>query len=96
MKKAQIPAGMCALAGQIQKIKDQQKRLGLFCEDRELLSCPPCDIEEEVTFEGFLIVVKRSKPNRDIGLRFAAIDEKKGVYQCPGCGKEIVVPESEI
>jgi hypothetical protein len=38
MKKAQIPAGMCALAGQIQKIKDQQKRLGLFCKDRELLS----------------------------------------------------------
>jgi len=26
MKKAQIPAGMHALAGQIQKIKDQQKR----------------------------------------------------------------------
>jgi hypothetical protein len=45
MKKAQIPAGMCALAGQIQKIKDQQKRLGLFCEDRELLSCPPCGKE---------------------------------------------------
>lgn len=28
MKKTQIPAGIHALAGQIQKIKDQQKRLG--------------------------------------------------------------------
>ena len=94
MKKTQIPAGMRALAGQIQKIKEQQKRLGLFCEDRELLSCPRCDIEEDVTSEGILIVVKRSKPDRDIGLRFAAIDEEKGLYKCPGCGKEIVVPES--
>ena len=85
---------MRALAGQIQKIKEQQKRLGLFCEDRELLSCPRCDIEEDVTSEGILIVVKRSKPDRDIGLRFAAIDEEKGLYKCPGCGKEIVVPES--
>jgi hypothetical protein len=82
MKKTQIPAGIHALAGQIQKIKDQQKRLGLFCEDRELLSCPRCDIEE-VTFEGFLIVVKRSKPGRDIGSRFAIVDEEKGLYQCP-------------
>ncbi len=96
MRKAQIPAGMHALAKQIRKIKDQQRRLGLFCDDRELLSCPCCDIEEDVTFEGFLIVVKRSKPGLDIGLRFAAIDEEKGLYQCPGCGKEIVVPESEI
>jgi hypothetical protein len=96
MKKTQIPAGMRALVGQIQKIKEQQKRLGLFCEDRDLLSCPRCDIEEDVTFEGFLIVLKRSKPDRDIGIRFAAIDEVKGLYKCPGCGKEIVVPASAI
>jgi hypothetical protein len=96
MKKVQISAGMRALAGQIRKVKDEQTRLGLFCNDRELLSCLRCDIEEDVTFEGFLIVVKRSKPGRDIGLRFTAVDEEKGLYQCPGCGTEIVVPESEI
>jgi len=94
MKKAQIPTGMHALAGQIQKIRDQQKRLGLFCEDRELLSCPRCDIEEDVTFEGFLIGVKRLKPGLDIGLRFSVVDEEQGIYQCPGCGKEVAVAAS--
>ena len=38
MKKVQISAGMRALADQIKKVKDEHKRLGLFCHDRELLS----------------------------------------------------------
>lgn len=95
-KRMEISPGFRALAKQIQKIKDQHKRLGLFCHGRELLSCPRCDIEEDVTFEGFLIVVQRLKPDRDIGLRFAVVDEERGIYQCPGCGEQIVVPESEI
>jgi uncharacterized protein (UPF0212 family) len=95
MKKVQISVGMRALAGQIKKVKDEQNRLGLFCHDRGLLSCPRCGIEEDVTFEGFLIVVNRSNPDRDIGLRFAAVDEEKGLYQCPECGQEVSVPDWE-
>ena len=83
-----------ALAGQIRKIKDQYRRLGLFCEDRELLSCPHCFLEEDVTFEGMLIVTNHTNRDADTGLRFSAVDEEKGLYRCPGCGKEVAVPDS--
>ncbi|MBI5056154.1 MAG: hypothetical protein HZB61_06030 [Nitrospirae bacterium] len=85
-----------ALTRQIQAIKKQQRQMGLFCEDRELLSCPRCDIEEDVTFEGFLIVSNRATPGVDTGMRFSAVDERKGRYRCPGCGEEVAVPEAEI
>ncbi len=85
-----------ALAKQIQKIKEQQRQMGLFCEDRELLSCHSCNLEEDVTFESFLIVADRSNPSIDTGLRFSAVDEGKGLYRCPKCGDEVRVPESEV
>ncbi|MBI5099018.1 MAG: hypothetical protein HZB30_07230 [Nitrospirae bacterium] len=85
-----------ALARKIEKIKEQQRQMGLFCDDRELLTCHSCDIEEDVTYEGFLIVVNCSNPGVDIGLRFSAVDKGKGRYRCPKCGEEVKVPELEM
>ncbi|MEW6669416.1 MAG: hypothetical protein AB1512_29745 [Thermodesulfobacteriota bacterium] len=85
-----------ALAEKIVRLKEEQRRLGLFCEDRELLSCPCCEIEEDVTFDGFLIVTNLSNPGVDTGLRFSALDEGKGLYRCPGCGKEVVAPKPDF
>ena len=96
MKKVQISAGMRALADQIKKVKDEHKRLGLFCHDRELLSCPTCEIEEDVTFDGFLIVAHCASPGIDTELKFSAVDEEQGLYRCPICGRDVLVPESEI
>ena len=83
-----------ALAKEIEQIKEQQRRLGLFCHDRELLSCSRCGLEEDVTGEGFLTVAKIPSTGVDIGLRFSEVDEEKGLYWCPGCGNEVTVPDS--
>lgn len=92
-KRMEISSGFRVIAKQIQKIKEQHKRLGLFCHDRELLSCSCCGLEEDVTCEGFLIVANPENPGVDTGLRFSVVDEEKGLYQCSGCGSEIVVPD---
>ena len=96
MKKTKIPPDIRALVKRIEQIKEQQRRLGLFCDDRELLSCLRCGFEEDVTFEGFLIVTKLTSPGVDTGLRFSAVDEERGIYQCPGCGEEVTVSDSGV
>jgi hypothetical protein len=94
MKNTKILPKIHALAKKIEQIKGQQRRLGFFCHDRELLSCSRCGLEEDVACEGLLIVINRTNRDADTGLRFAAVDEEKGLYRCPGCGKDVRVPES--
>jgi hypothetical protein len=96
MKNTKILPKIHALAKKIEQMKGQQRRLGLFCHDRELLSCSRCGFEEDVTCEGLLIVAKSTIPGVDIGLRFSAVGEEKGLYRCPGCGKEVAVPDSDF
>jgi len=91
----QLPSKIGTLAKRIRQIQEQQRQLGLFCEDRELLSCPRCNLEEDVTFDGFLIVTNLTNPGVDTGLRFSVVDVERGCYRCPVCGKDVVVPESE-
>jgi hypothetical protein len=93
MKNTKILPKIRALAREIGQIKEQQRRQGLFCHDRELLSCSRCGLEEDVTGEGFLIVAKIPSTGVDIGLRFSEVDEEKGLYRCQGCGKEVTVPD---
>jgi hypothetical protein len=71
MKNTKILPKIHVLANKIEQIKEQQRRLGLFCHDRELLSCSRCGLEEDITFEGFLIVSNLSGPSIDTGLRFS-------------------------
>jgi hypothetical protein len=65
MKNTKILPKIRALAKEIEQVKKQQRRLGLFCHDRELLSCSRCGLEEDVTFESFLIVTKHTDRNAD-------------------------------
>ncbi len=94
MKNAKTYQKIRALAKEIEQIKEQQRRLGLFCHDRELLSCSRCGLEEDVTCEGLLIVTNHTNRDADTGLKFSAMDEEKGLYRCPGCGKDVTVPEA--
>ena len=95
-KRMKISSGFLALAKELKRIREQQSQLGLFCHDRELLSCPKCEIEEDVTFDGFLIVAHCASPGIDTGLKFSAVDEEQGLYRCPVCGRAVLVPESEL
>jgi len=93
MQNTKILPKIHSLAKKIEKIKEQQRRLGFFCHDRELLSCSRCGLEEDVTCEGFLIITHHTKRDVDTGLRFSAVNEEQGLYRCPGCGKDLRVPE---
>ncbi len=55
MKKTENDAEIHALAKRIVSMKEKGKKLGMFVEDRELLSCPKCGLEEDVASEGLLI-----------------------------------------
>ena len=49
-----------------------------------------------MTFDGFLIVAHCASPGIDTELKFSAVDEEQGLYRCPICGRDVLVPESEI
>ena len=83
-----------ALVRELTKVQERARKLGLFCNDRELLSCSRCGLEEDVTVEAFLIVTNHTNRDADTGIRSSAVDEGKGLYRCPGCGKNVKVPES--
>lgn len=85
-----------AAVRQLIQVQERARQLGLFIGDRELLSCSHCGLEEDVTFAGFLIVTNHTNRYSDTGLRFSAVDEEKGLYRCPGCGKEVAVPEPDF
>ncbi len=95
MKKTKIVPKIRALSEKIEQIKEQQRRLGLFCHDRELLSCPSCGLEEDVTFEGFPIVTNHTNRNVETDRKgyssiqpfthgFAANFKRKQIAPVPG------------
>lgn len=88
MKRTSIPQNIRSIAKRLKRVQDQARKLGLFCEDRELLSCPNCGLTEDVTIEGRLITVHDVEEGTDIGLRFSEPDEN-GVSRCPRCGGKV-------
>src|SRR3989304_2714549 len=78
-----------ALVRELTKVQERARKLGLFCNDRELLSCSRCGLEEDVTVEGFLIVTNHPNRDADTGIRPPAGGEVKDQYRCPGCGKNV-------
>jgi len=95
MKKNDWFHEILGLARQVKELQERAKALGMFVEDRDLLSCPQCGLEEDVTFQGLLIVSKASAPEVDTGLRFSEVDAAKHQFRCPACGANFVAPESE-
>jgi hypothetical protein len=57
---------------------------GKFDHSRELLSCPACQLFEDVNNEGILITAEPVDPEIDTGLRFAKMDNDQ--WECPDCG----------
>lgn len=79
------------LAQMYEKLNELQTHaasLGLFANDRELLVCPSCGLQEDVTIEGMLITHDFESPDAsDSGLRFT--ERQDGHFSCPRCSAKI-------
>ena len=76
------------LAAEIVKLQAQMKAAGLFAEDRDLLECPKCGLQENVTADSLLITCLREFPGEDTGGRFVPLDGRESWWRCPKCGTE--------
>jgi predicted RNA-binding Zn-ribbon protein involved in translation (DUF1610 family) len=74
-------------------LRTRARELGVFTDERELLSCPSCGLVEDVTCDGLLITYRTGDLAEDTGLRFTETSE--GRFTCPACGAEVVPDESE-
>ncbi len=73
-----------ALAAQVVALQAKARALGLFADDRELLTCAKCGLQEDVTFSGYLITSRPDSAGEDTGLRFEELAH--GGFRCPACG----------
>ena len=73
-----------SLAAELTGLKAKAKALGVFTDDRELLTCPRCGLAEDVTCDGLLITCAPSALGKDTGLRFEAVSNNQ--FRCPACG----------
>ncbi len=79
---------LVGLFRQLQQLQAQAKALGIFTDERNLLTCPTCGLFEDVTCDGFLITSRTlSKVPLDTGLRFREI--APDTYSCPFCQAEV-------
>jgi len=72
------------LIGEIKKLQDQAKALGIFVGNRPLCECLDCHLFENVNFSGELFVYYDKNYNDDTGLRFKELEES--AMSCPQCG----------
>ena len=81
-------APLVGLFRQLQQLQVQAKALGIFTDERNLLTCPNCGLFEDVTCDGFLITSRTlSKVPHDTGMRFREI--APDTYCCPSCQSEV-------
>jgi len=81
------------LLRRLQAVQEEARRLGLFPNDRDLLTCPKCGLAEDVLASGQLITnVDPGQP--DTGLRFIEPTSDDGPFVCPACGAEAVAQEA--
>ena len=81
------------LVEQLVEVQKRMKKLGLFIEDRELLTCPKCGLQEDVTFSGMLAVTMPPHQSEDTGLRFKTVKRRANSWRCPACKAEFAAPE---
>jgi hypothetical protein len=74
-------------ARQLLDVQRQARALGIFVDDRELLTCPKCGLTEDVLSDGRLSTFYGS-PGLDTGLRFVEPTSADGRHTCPRCGCE--------
>lgn len=75
------------IAKQLVALQAKARALGVFVDDRELLECPKCGLQEDVTFEGRLITCRPPALGMDTGLRFKEISKNR--FRCPTCGSVV-------
>ncbi len=95
MKKKANDTEIHALARRLVSVKEKAKKLGMFVEDRELLTCPNCCLEEDVACNGLLIVYYPSNAGVDTGLRFHEVNSVTNRFRCPSCSAEFNAPQGE-
>lgn len=76
-----------ALAAELVACQAKARALGLFVDDRELLECPKCGLQEDVTCQGQLITSKTDSVGEDTGLRFEELSADS--FLCPACGATV-------
>ncbi len=76
------------LCRELAKISKAAAKLGIFTNERELLTCPKCDLQEDVAATGMLLVTVPSDRDHDTGLRFKSVKCRAGYWRCPACGSE--------
>lgn len=77
-------ADLVDLCKELHRMKQQAEMLGIFTDDRELLMCPKCGLQEDVQADGRLMTFNKDTQDfSDSGLRFA--DTGKGRFSCPRC-----------
>jgi hypothetical protein len=70
------------LCQQLQRIRQQAEAVGLFIDDRELLRCSGCGLQEDVLSDGRLVTYQvNAEDASDSGLRFAAANCEN--FVCP-------------
>ncbi len=83
-----ISANLAHLCEKLQELQAYASSLGIFTNDRELLTCPACGLQEDVTIEGMLITHNCEYPDAsDSGLRFTEL--RADLFACPNCGVHI-------
>lgn len=79
------------LAAELVALQAKARALGLFANDRELLECPQCGLQEDVMFSGLLITSYPDSAGEDTGLRFKEMSRDR--FRCPACGATVREPE---
>ena len=80
----QIEDGLIDLCKELRRIKSHAEALGIFTNDRELLTCSKCGLQEDVQADGRLTTFdKDSEDFTDSGLRF--VETGNGQFSCPRC-----------
>lgn len=84
-----LDADLAQMCEKLNELQTHAASLGLFANDRELLVCPSCGLQEDVTIEGMLITHDfDSLDVSDSGLRFT--ERQDGHFSCPRCSVDIV------
>ncbi len=92
--KGALDSDLAQVCAKLHKLRAHAASLGLFTNDRELLVCPNCGLQEDVTIEGMLITHDFESPDiSDSGLRFT--ERQDGHFSCPRCGADVVAAENE-
>lgn len=88
-RKKGLSKELIRLVEALVKIKAEAKKLGLFAEDRDLIACSRCGLEEDVACGGMLLVTGPANRKIDTGLRFTLVKKDGDLWRCPGCGLDI-------